>query len=101
MIDNNTGKKLTTFVDGVNEADTFARLLGLQTNSDINQLRPNSVISWYPNHTGYVEAVTDNYYITSECGSGWYWYGITIHPKVAVDGNLRFKNSVCLEDLVK
>lgn len=101
LIDNNTGKKLTTFVDGVNEADTFARLLGLQTNSDINQLRPNSVISWYPNHTGYVEAVTDNYYITSECGSGWYWYGITIHPKVAVDGNLRFKNSVCLEDLVK
>lgn len=101
LVDNNTGKKLTTFADGVKEADTFADLLGLQTNSDINQLRPNSVISWYPNHTGYVEAVTDDYYITSECGSGWNWYGITIHPKVAVDGNLRFKNSVCLEDLVK
>lgn len=101
LVDNNTGKKLTTFVNGVDEADKFASLLGLQTNSDINQLRPNSVISWYPNHTGYVEAVADDYYITSECGSGWYWYGITIRPKVAVDGGMRFKNSVCLEDLVK
>lgn len=100
LVDNNTGKKLTTFVNGVDEADKFAELLGLQTNSDINQLRPNSIISWYPNHTGYVEAVTDDYYITSECGSGWNWYGITIHPKVEVDGNLRFKNSVCLEDLL-
>ncbi len=100
LVDNNTGKKLTTFVNGVDEADKFAQLLGLQTCSDINQLRPNSVISWYPNHTGYVEAVTDDYYVTSECGSGWNWYGITIHPKVVVDGSMRFKNFVCLEDLL-
>lgn len=98
LVDNNTGKKLTTFVNGVDEADKFAELLGLQTCSDINQLRPNSVISWYPNHTGYVEAVTDDYYVTSECGSGWHWYGITIRPKVVKDGSLTFKNFVCLED---
>ncbi|MBR2784806.1 MAG: hypothetical protein IKD74_02300 [Clostridia bacterium] len=98
LVDNNLGKLLDHFPDGQNCASHVSNSLHLPLNRNIYDIRPNSVISWYPQHVGYVEAVCGDLYITSECGSGKTWNGVYIRSKSADAG--KFAGSVCLEDLV-
>lgn len=102
LVDNNTGKYLYGCPDGKNVSSSIAQRLGLPHNTNIDNLRPNSLISWTSSsshgHTGYVEAVSGDYYITSECGGGVEWNGVRIRSKSEDRG--KFIGSVCLEDLV-
>ena len=102
LVDNNTGKYLYGTPNGNQVAATVASRLGLAYNTNIDNIKPNSLVSWTSSsscgHTGYVEAVSGDYYITSECGSGKNWGGVIIHSKSADRG--KFIGSVCLEDLV-
>lgn len=71
--------------DGKNLAKGIADAYGVPFYTDLNQLTGNCVISWGAGqkygHTAYVEAVANDYYIISHCGSGISWAGVGIVPK--------------------
>ena len=104
LVDNNTGKWLYGTPNGKDVASMKAAELGLPYNTNIDNLRPNSLISWTSasapqyGHTGWVEAVYGDTYVTSECGGGETWGGVILRSKSADRG--KFVGSVCLEDLI-
>lgn len=71
--------------DGKNLAKGIADAYGVPFYTDLNQLTGNCVISWGAGqkygHTAYVEAVGNDYYVISHCGSGLAWQGVGIVPK--------------------
>lgn len=71
--------------DGKNLAKGVADAYGVPFYTDIKQLTGNCIISWGAGqkygHTAYVEAVGNDYYVISHCGSGIAWQGVGIVPK--------------------
>lgn len=90
--------------NGVDLAAGVSRAYGIPLYNDVSQLRANSIIS-YDNgtswgHTAYVEAVGNDYYVVSHCGSGKSWHGVSIVPKTSTAGSYRVNGFVCMDDLL-
>lgn len=72
---------------GKNLAQGVANAYKVPFYTDLSQLTPNCIISYGAGaeygHTAYVEAVGNDYYVISHCGSGVAWHGISIVPKTA------------------
>ena len=90
--------------DGVRLASGVSTAYGIPLYTDISQLRANSIISYdtgtKAGHTAYVEAVGNDYYVISHCGSGKKWHGISIVPKTQSVGSARVVGFVCMDDLI-
>lgn len=73
--------------DGKNLAKGVADAYKVPFYTDLNQLTANCIISYGANakygHTAYVEAVGNDYYVISHCGSGVAWHGVSIVPKTS------------------
>lgn len=71
--------------NGNNLAKGIANAYGVPFYTDLNQLTANCVISYGASakwgHTAYVEAVGNDYYVISHCGSGVAWHGVSVVPK--------------------
>lgn len=92
--------------DGRNAADVAAGVLGLNKNESIDGIKPYSIISFDQSgsecgHTAFVEAVTSDSIIVSDCGSGVEWYGVHVVSKQTLlnsSSSYYFVSSVCLAD---
>lgn len=73
--------------------------------NQMDQLKPNSIISYNTGksagHVAYVEAVSQDSYVISHCGSGKYWHGIQIVPKTPNGLNMPVVGFCCLEEAIK
>lgn len=71
--------------DGKNLAKGIADAYGVPFYTDLSQLTGNCIISYGANakygHTAYVEAVGNDWYVISHCGSGIAWQGVGICAK--------------------
>lgn len=94
--------------DGRNAADYAAGYLKIKDklNTSIDGIQPYSIISFDQagsghGHTAFVEAVTDDSIIVSDCGSGHQWYGVHIVKKTTLtnpSSSYYFVSSICLAD---
>lgn len=71
---------------GASAASSAATQLHINyyTGDQMDQLKPNSIISYSGGeygHVAYVEAVSQDFYVISHCGSGTSWHGVQIVPK--------------------
>ena len=89
--------------DGGKVAGNVSNQYGIPLNTDINNIRANSIASFSngsgTGHVVYIEAVGNDYYVISHCGSGHTWYGVDIVPKGS-SVFYNFKGSVCMDDLL-
>lgn len=89
--------------DGGKVAGNVSDQYGIPLNTDINNIRANSIASFSngsgTGHVVYIEAVGNDYYVISHCGSGHTWYGVDIVPKGS-SVFYNFKGSVCMDDLL-
>lgn len=89
--------------DGGQVARNISNQYGIPINTDINSIRANSIASFSngngTGHVVYIEAVGNDYYVISHCGSGHTWYGVDIVPKGS-SVFYRFNGSVCMDDLL-
>lgn len=92
--------------DGKNLAKGIADAYGVPFYTDLKQLTANCVISWGAGqeygHTAYVEAVANDYYIITHCGSGVSWAGVGIVPKnnYGLGSNYGLVGFVKMDDIV-
>jgi hypothetical protein len=92
--------------DGKNLAGGIAKAYGVTLYTDINQLTANCIISYGANsqygHTAYVEAVGNDYYVISHCGSGVAWHGVSVVPKTVngLGSGYAFVGFVKMDDIV-
>ena len=91
--------------NGVELARGVSSAYGIPLYTDISQLRANSIISFAngkeAGHTAYVEAVGNDYYVISHCGSGVAWHGISIVPKTQTVDGVTVVGFVCMDDLIE
>ena len=91
---------------GKDAASFAADYLGISNklNDRVENIQPYSIISFSTGteygHTAFVEAVTDNAIVISDCGSGFRWYGVHVisRDRLSQGGTYHFKNSICLAD---
>lgn len=94
--------------DGRGAAEAAATHLKItdKINRSIDGIKPYSIISFdktgsKSGHTAFVEAVTDDSIIVSDCGSGIEWYGVHIVSKSTLtnpNSSYYFTHSICLAD---
>ena len=94
--------------DGRDAASYASGYLGIKDklNTSIDGIQPYSIISFDKvgsghGHTAFVEAVTDDSIIVSDCGSGYQWYGVHIVSKSKLtnpSSDYYFTASICLAD---
>ena len=92
--------------DGKNLAQGIANAYKVPFYTDLSQLTANCVISYGAGsqygHTAYVEAVGNDYYVISHCGSGVAWHGVSIVPKTVngLGSSYGFVGFVKMDDIV-
>ncbi len=88
--------------DGRLVASKISEQYGVPLNTNINNIKANSIASFSGGangHVVYIEAVGNDYYVISHCGSGHTWYGVDIIPKGS-NVFYPFAGSVCLDDML-
>lgn len=103
---------IKTSGNGCQVASQTANYYNIQLNTNVENIKPNSIVSFnefsaeYPDagHVAYVEAVDyDNkVFYVSHCGGGHSWYGITKKTFANYSGSNagKFGGSVAVEDIV-
>ena len=92
--------------DGGQVAENVHEQYGIPLNTDINNIRANSIASFSngpgtgTGHVVYIEAVGNDYYVISHCGSGHSWFGVDIIPKGSNVFYRYFNGSVCMDDML-
>lgn len=113
MDSSHLGSYIHTSGNGKDVAKNTASYYGVTLNTDVTQIKPNSIVSYNEGsyrdssgnicgHVAFVEAVDydKGIYYQSHCGGGTSWYGITIKYMKDYQNSSKFAGSVAIEDIV-